>query len=383
MIENHVDHQFSLAVDGDLSRGEELEFTAHLATCERCARTFAEFERSVLAMQGATVPPLSGAALEATVGAAFPELQATPGGPVPFGRSRGGEGHPPGRSGTPWPLFLSHAAAVLIGCTLMFGGRAMFSRGGAQPAPERIEVPVEVIREVEVPVEVIVEVPKEVIREVIREVPVEVEVERLVPHPLQRRLDAGYGVAANVTDIALLSARGLGGALEAASAQQAMRIAELGDEEARRPDVSSEQRPSRSDAIDGPRRSAPRRPAAALVVLRDGERLSLKTRGTRAQVVPALIDALDDSDPALAAAAHGQLMGIRARMVASGLDSDSFPQTEERVSASLDAPIDRAGGLRGLLRQSRDEGVEPDGGSRSEYTSEYWRTWWRTASEFE
>ncbi len=391
MKENHVDDQFSLALDGELGPREEREFNAHLAGCERCSTAFSRLQRSVQAMQRAAVPALSADVLKDTVAAAFPEISSAAR-PAPALRPQG--------RGTPWPMVLSHAAAVLVGCTLMFGGRAAFFGGGPAPTPlppERIEVPVEVIREVkvEVPVEVIVEVPKEVIREVRVEVPVEVPVEvaietvieRRVPHPLQRRLDAGYGVASNISEVALLTARGLGGAFEMASRQEAVHIANAsdgvpGEATSARQAAESEgaRRRSRRDALSGDSRGSR---TSALVIQRDGERLSLRTRGPREVVVPALIDALEGSDPALADAALGQLMSIRGRMVESGLDTGAFPETSARTSMSFDEPIDQAGGIRGLLRQSRARGREVTDLSPEPASADAWRRWWRAASSGE
>lgn len=388
MTMKHVDDLFSPALDGELSSAQERDFRGHLGDCERCAAAFARLEKSVAAMRGAKVSALSDREVEATVAAAFPEIA-----PAAPGPARGPVHQITSGRGAPWPLVLSHAAAVLLGCTLMFGGRAALFGSGTGPKPlppERIEVPVEVIREVEVPVEVlvevVVEVPREVIREIRVEVPVQVEVERVVvkrvPHPLQMRLDAGYRIAANVTEVAALSARGLSGALEAAAASEAMHLADAGDIATERPDTGALPATIRAQSRGAVRAPGRVRSGGALVVQRDGDRLSLRTRGPREVVVPALIDALDSSDETLAAAALGQLMSLRDRMVEAGLEDDSFPTGSTRGVAALEQPIDRAGGLRGLLRQSRDRDLEFGDASLESTSADAWRAWWQTASAF-
>jgi len=213
---------------------------------------------------------------------------------------------------------LSHVAALALGVALARG----LWRAPTPHAPEpvefvrevRVEVPVEVL--VEVPVEVAVlkeirvEVPVEVVRvvEVEREVPgpVRIEyVERVVTHPLQ--LDA---------DRALALFEGAGRALLALSARASR------DGLAPRPPHDTDRsRLAQSDRVVSPSAAADgggQPGLEAVVIARDGSRITVRTRGPVADVVPALIATLDDPDAAVASAAEAHLEALRRRLSTDG-----------------------------------------------------------------
>lgn len=216
-----------------------------------------------------------------------------------------------------WGGWWSHAAAVLVGVSLMALGR------GCQEAKTELEIREVAVRvPVEVPVEVIVEVPVEV--------PVEVSVERLVEVPVEKIVE---------------------------------RIVY-------RDRVVASERPSPPEA----QAKAPRRVARStgsqrthLEVRRVDGRVMLRTRGSMADVIPVLIDALDSDDGAVVAAAADRLETVRAGFGARAV--------ELRPSKPVRA---RRSGLRAVLSSGRTEvrATEMD-------DAELWREWWERQQALE
>jgi len=209
----------------------------------------------------------------------------------------------------------------------------------------RVEVPVEVERIVEVPVEVerIVEV------EVPVEVPVPVEVERIVrvPHPLQLRATLLEEIGRAFVTLADAAATKAGDPIPEAP------LAVIGKPEPARVAVNF---------------NAPETPRSAVHVVRSGDRVSLRTRGSTEQVVPALIAMLSSEDPRLRRVIEERLEGIRGEPGVPGAD-----QVERDLPDRSPRPL---AGLKALISGSPSESDEPSTPS----SPELWRTWWETRS---
>jgi len=352
--DEHVDELMSRALDGELGGEEQARFDVHVAACDACAAEFEALRDSVEALRGRGADPLEGATVAAIVGRAMPD-RAMPAAP----RRR-------------WRrpvLIVSHAAALLVGLLLAW---QLGPRGEGEPTPPiervvRVEVPVEV------PVETIREVPVEVPVEVVVTERVEVPVDRIVrevvtqpvPSPLQPRLDEALFLARSAVALASTGADALGDAFEASTARIAAAArsdaAARVDRDPLEPDGGAGRAPApRREARAG--RVASADAGAALVVRREGDRVQLSTRGTLEEVVPALIDALDSGEPAVAAAALDHLEGLRADL--DGATAFAEPGADR---------VDRAGGIRGLIGSSQARFADADDGPDA---AARWRDWW-------
>ena len=335
---HEYEERFSDAYEEQLTESDRREFEGHLASCDSCRTAFDSFTAATAALQGLRVAPTTEAHVEEILVAV--------------------EGKP----ARPWWLgarpFISHAAALLVGLSIAFGA-------GLLGEPEVVTVREEVEVPVEVPVEVIREVPVDRIVEVVREVPVEVPVETFVERvvtetqyvdrevPAELQADVDRHLAALVEFGAAASDLAFAAALEA----ERRRAAELDAGTAR--DLEDYVDP-RFLASETPRPRA-RLAASPVMVVRDGERVTIRTRGALDEVVPALIDMLGDPDPAVARTAERHLESLRQRL--SG-ESD-------RVAVASSANDDSPGGLRGLLA-SRNRVNDTD--ERAPRT--VWQDWW-------
>lgn len=319
---------FSERLETSLPPGDAQALEQHLSTCAACRAGYESFVVAVTSLRASQPVATSRGYAEqvsAAVFAAHAPLAAAP--------------------NRRWrrvaALVLSHAAALLLG---WWGYLALNPRGASDnalaqlaPPPVYVEVPVEKIvekvveRVVEKPVEVLVEkrveVPVEVIREVVKEVVVErVEyVDRPVPHPLQRDLDREQALQANLARVL----------------HDSVRIARIASE---RQDAartgSSEQPPVASARPNlGAVHAEPH--AASMVVFREDGLVRIRTRGAPAEVIPALIAAVDGPDAEVSAAARSHLRSIQALLAQEGIGSarppdgpESDSRTSTRTSAS-------------------------------------------------
>ena len=107
------------------------------------------------------------------------------------------------------------------------------------------------------------------------------------------------------------------------------------------------------------------RASAPLRVVRAGDRVRIQTRGALDDVVPALIDSLNDPDDAVARAVEQHLEALRAELA-----GDAFLTPLAHSDPRDD--VDRPGGLRGLLTAQGD--AEEAAAAPDAYTR--WSNWW-------
>lgn len=360
-LHDRIDEWASRALDGELAGDDAARYEAHLEVCASCAERAEELAGAVGALRGLPVRPLDSDEVGAIVAAAMPGLPTAAGAaaaPAAAGVVLAGPGSTRRRRVA---LAVTHAAALVVGLGLAW---SLGARAEAEPVERvvRVEVPVDREVRVEVPVEVVKEVTREVLVEVpvevIVEKPVEVEVDVPVPHPFQARWDGALAMAQGVASLAAHGADAFGAAME----RRADRIAAAEAAEFERAVASA---PVVAQAEPAPVEA--QRTRTGLVVRREGGRVSLRTRGTLDEVVPALIDALENEDVAVAAAALDRLEDLRDELGGDGPAAMTSFAAEER-------PVDDAGGIRGLLRASRERRSDepaPD-------AAEAWRAWWRT-----
>ena len=249
---------------------------------------------------------------------------------------------------------VTHAAALFVGVAITgWGHTACYAeppeRPDAKVVTRLVEVPVEV------PVEKRVEIPVEVIIERI------VTRDRLVPHPLQARHDVEGRLIASLADMGA-SALALSHALV--------------ERTEGRPSIST----TPSPAAVASRAPTPKArtvgngrtglPEPALEVVRDGDRVILRTNGSMQQVVPALLRELGGPDEAVASSALVQLERIRA-----GLGDGAVRLATPRSRAPRD---EAPGGIRALWHASnqRRSGSEGDATLVESTRLEIWRDWW-------
>ena len=350
----HAQALFSARLDGDESP-DAIDLDRHLQACPSCREAYARFSAGAGVLRRWTPAPIPEAEVSSILELTVPHL--------PHEKTRRGR-----------PL-LTHAAALLLGGTLVGWERSAHL---AEPAPlaeskvvtRIVEVPVEIPieRRVEIPIEVPVEVPVEVFVDVPREVVVEriVTRDRFVPHPLQARHDVEGRLIASLAEI---------GASALALSNAMFERVDLG------PPMSPGQTPAaiastarRPKALRvGSERTA--LPEPALEVLRDGDRVTLRTSGSIQQVVPALLGTLDGPDTAVASSALAQLERIR-----SGLGDRAVPLSASRGERPDD---DAPGGIRALWRASNDRrsGSERVGIRSDSIPVEAWRDWWARQRE--
>lgn len=313
---------FSERLENSLPPGDAQALEQHLSTCAACRAGYESFVVAVTSLRASQPVATSRGYAEqvsAAVFAAHAPLAAAP--------------------NRRWrrvaALVLSHAAALLLG---WWGYLALNPRGASDNAlaqlapPVYVEVPVEKIvekvveRVVEKPVEVLVEKRVEVPVEVIREVVVErVEyVDRPVPHPLQRDLDREQALHANLARVL----------------HDSVRIARIASE--RRdaaPTRSNEQQPVASARPNLGAVHAESH-AASMVVVREDGLVRIRTRGAPAEVIPALIAAVDGPDAEVSAAARSHLRSIQALLAQEGIGSarpPDGPESDSRTSTTTSA----------------------------------------------
>ncbi len=323
-------------LDGALDDRARARFDAHLSTCANCAREWSEFQQATGALQSLGVPPLEAGYVDAVVGAA---LSAAPAATSTSTRS--------------WRRVASHAAAVLLGAAL-FGA---YARDAVPAEPEIREVVRTEVREVLVPgpipePEVVVEWRERTVVEVEyvdREVLREVEVERPVEVFVRDR--SFEGTLATVG----ASLAAWGDAVSNLEREPAPIEAPPEDDEWVRQLTRNDTPPPL------PARSDPTRDAT-LVVRRDEGRISLRTRGTLEEIVPALIARLEDEDPAVQQAVESRLLEIQAQL--GGTDATA-------VAATAGDGFGPIGWRRWWPEESEDV-------TEASSATERWSAWWLT-----
>ena len=348
---NETSHLIPLRDDAGLGAEERRLLEAHLATCGECQQEADALAGPLQALRGMNVPDLESTEVDRIVSAAMP------------------------RSSSHWSGWLSHAAAVLVGVSLMAGGRGCQSDTGSLAPDDQVEVADartlqdpkvsgEAVREVivEVPVTEYVDRVVEVQMEVRVEVPVEKVVERIVyrdrpvVHALQPRLDAQLR-AANLFSQATLAGVQL---IDRAYTRIDQRGVPSASGAA--PTVGPARPRVIAKALEDPAAPKARYESKRthLEVRRVGGRVTLRTRGSLLEVVPVLIDTLESEDGAVVAAALDSLQSIHADLGPRAVDL--------RPEA---APPSRRSGLRALLssRKAPIRASELDNAT-------LWRDWW-------
>lgn len=307
---------YSARFDGELSAADRRAFDAHLDGCAGCRKDYAAFRYAVEDLRSLEVAPTPAADVAAVMAAVDAEAHSR----VRSGeRGERGDRRARSASGPSRSRMLVAAlggAAAMGLLTLAFGAwrpvetsNLQLTDGSGAPdlKPRTVEVwvprdrivEVPVVQRVEVPVveERVVRVAVPVVEERVVEVPVPVIEERVVQveNPLQLELER----AAAFGQVAL-------GALAVARARLDEREAEA--PHAPRPDSGPE--PSRDEVRVA---SAERRDAPVRLRREDGF-LSLTTRGSTDEIVPALIAMLQDPDPAVVATVEGKLFELRRRL---------------------------------------------------------------------
>lgn len=239
----------------------------------------------------------------------------------------------------PTRTVLTHLVAASVGALLVWFFWPQDVRIEERIVENRVEIPVEVpverIVHVEVPVEVRVEVP--------------IEVERLVvvANPLQVRADRFMAFGDALIELADL-------AREAESVRRAeLPLAQLAPSE------------SAGESLRIAERSRKRVPAR---LVRSGDRLTLKTHGSTAEVVPALIAMLHDDDARTRRVVEARLESYRSEL---GGELLTGPQRE---------PSRQNFGLATLKSLVGGPSIEDE--VPSEYTAtESWRAWWNSCGD--
>lgn len=343
---------FSERFENLLPPGDAQALEQHLSTCAACRAGYESFVVAVTSLRAREPVATSrdyAEQITAAVFAAHAPLAAAP--------------------NRRWrkvaALVLTHAAAVLLG---WWGYRALRADGAerdslaqlAPPPPVYVEVPVEKIvekvveRVVEKPVEVLVEKRVEVPVEVIREVVVErVEyVDRPVPHPLQRDLDRQQALQADLASVLHDSLRIARLASERQDAARS-RTNEPAPVANARPDLGEVHSPAH---------------AASMVVVREDGLVRIKTRGAPAEVIPALIAAVDGPDAEVSAAARAHLRSLQAALARDGIGDARPPDALE--SDSRASTTTSASWWDNLRSGSRAAVAQPA------TNRERWQAWW-------
>jgi hypothetical protein len=349
---NRAEELFSERLEKTLPPGDAQALEQHLSACAGCRAGYESFVAAVESLRASEPAATSRAYAEQVTAAVF-AAQA----PLAAAPNR--------RWRKVAALVLTHAAALLLG---WWGYRALRADGAERdslaqltpPPPVYVEVPVEKIveriveRVVEKPVEVLVEKRVEVPVEVIREVVVErVEyVDRPVPHPLQPDLDRQQALLADLARVL----------------HESLQIARIAGEQQRAaPSLSSEQAPVASAGADlGELPSQSH--AASMVVVREDGLVRIRTRGAPAEVIPALIAAVDDPDAEVAAAARSHLRSIQALLAQEGIGAVRPP--DALASASGVGAEPAASWWDNLRSGSRSAPVPPA------TNRERWQAWW-------
>ncbi len=331
---SHIEDRFSDLLDGTLEPQESASVQAHLESCAACRSGFEAFERSTNALRNLRLAPTSPAHVR--------DVQAAVQGPA---KRRLG-----------WPM-LTHAAAILVGLGLAYG-----PRGCAQPTATP---PTEVVREVrvEVPVEVTVEVPVEIERVVRVEVPIEIPVEVRVEVPIR--------VIEYVDRPVLNPQRFDHQRTQFMLANIEYALSEITHAtNAPSPVPIDPGEPTAIVAVlppdpDTPTSSMTPRVSSPLRIRRTGDQVRIHTRGTLEEIVPALIDTLNDPDQLVALAVEQHLESLRAELAG---DESLKPLSGGGSSVEFDRPK----GLRRLLPSSNHKPDPP----LALTSHARWTSWW-------
>lgn len=326
--------------DAEFGEEQRRRLEDHLATCDGCRAEAAAWEAPMGALAGLTVPPLEDGEIDRIVNAALPHSS----------------------SGPRWSGWWSHAAAVLLGVSVVALPRGCEQGTGAVEIREvAVEVPVEV--PIEVPVERIVEKRVEVLVEVPVETTVEKPVEkiverivyrdRVVMNDLQPRFDAQLRAANLLSDAARTGLRLVD------RAYQRIEERSIGAE-VTPPIAVQPTRPQVQAKAGGRSTRRTERQRTHLEVRRVDGRVTLRTRGSVVEVIPVLIDKLGSEDGAVVAAAADRLQSMRA----------NFGSRAVELRPSNPAPARRSG-IRALLSSgsTKVRASELD-------DADLWRDWW-------
>ncbi len=319
--------QFSSYLEGELSQEASSNLEQHFAECASCQASYESFRYALGDLQSLSLRETSRAETSAIMAAVDRSSQT------------GG-----GRTKTA----LTHLVAASVGAVLVWLFWPADVRVEERLVETQVEVPFEVVVEKLVQVEVPVEVEKLV------QVEVPVEVERIVEVPVEvERVVARL----NPAQVHVDRLAAMGDAL--------VRLADLAEEEAeqREPEM-----PLAEASTPSPR-SAPRnRQTSPVRVVRAGDQLTLQTRGSTAEVVPALIAMLSDSDVRARRVAEERLERIRGEL------GGELPASLEHEPSRRPNGIDR---LRSFVHGSPEE----DEASAQQSPTESWRTWWNSRGD--
>lgn len=374
----HIEDRFSELFDGSLSDQEQASAREHLATCEACRSSYASFERATLALSSLRLADTPSAHVDDVMAALAPAFTTRPSGWI---RAR---------------RILTHAAALLFGVGLAWA----FGRSGGTPQGDTEVAPrvVEVVREV--PKEILREVPVEVVRTVWiehvayldRPISSSPSRDEQARHELVSKLASALSEVARAAVSFQTTRREGASTLRQSEAEPAPVPATkpMGSEGAPQLAVASpllDERASGREAHANSRAThRPSNPswgpssrprsladpssseiASPVRILRTDGRVRIRTRGPLAEVVPVLIDTLDDADPNVARAAEQHLESLRAELVGEGaLPLRARDSLQERASQS---PSDRLLGLFAPAAASEEAPATPDPRAS-------WTDWW-------
>ncbi len=312
---------FSGHLEGDLSAQQGAEFAQHLEQCAACHASYESFRYALGDLQSLTLRETS----RDEVAAVMAAVELAP-------RSRG----------IPRRTLLTHLAAAGVGAVLVWIFWPQEVRIEELIVEQRVEVPVEV--PTEVPVERIVRV--EVPVEVLVKVPVEVERVVTVVNPLQVHFDRFLALNESLIRLADLAAQSM--------EVQRQELA-----------VTPATPPTPPEFVQQVAAQSPRK--SPVKVLRSEGRLSLTTRGSTAEVVPALIAMLSDENPQTRSIVEQRLEQFR-----SELGGTLPPTPRQRAKDTSDF-----GWLKSLVLGFPAEEERPP----TPTPSESWRTWWDSRGE--
>ena len=312
---------FSDHLEGELSAEESGSLEQHLEGCAVCHSSFESFRYALGDLQSLSLRETS----RTEVGAIMAAVD----------RSSLVQGRPKRTA-------LTHMLAAGIGAVLVWLFWPQEVRIEERIVAQRVEVPVEVF--IDVPVErlVQVEVPVEVRVEVPIEVPVEVERVVTVAHPLQADVDRFLAFGDVFIELAELAAS------HAESQQRTLPDAETTPF---KPTGAAMRVAGRS------RRDLPAR------VVRTGNQVSLETRGSTSEVVPALIAMLSSNDARTRRVVEGRLESYR-RELGGALPGSNRGEPERELTgfAKFKAQVGRP--------SASDEPA-------AKYSlAESWQAWW-------
>jgi hypothetical protein len=350
-----VRSRFSARFDGELSAEALQTFEDHCAGCAACATDWWDFLRSTRALREVGVRPVSDEYVDSLVASVLAAEGQRRGGAPPLLAAL--------RNARVAPV-LSHASALLAGAALVLlflwlVGPPAEEAGIAQSAPPAQGEAIDI--------ELVQPQPSEPRVEIVERI-VEKIVEKYVPLATPcTRPHGGEALARSVTFFgdAFLKLRD---ALE----EDAARLVATGGAPVPELRAPREPTPEVEHAEPGPGRVPPeldpRRFAiaedvsATVVVQRWGEVLSLETRGSLDEVVPALIARIGDEDPKVSDMVQLRLLDIwTERTGRSAVEAPGVARKEERLA--------HVGWQRWFPGDSQPEGPRDPAGE--------WSAWWR------